>query len=215
MQLAVQFIIPLLLGVSAIWLAFQEYYNFNSDRKTGRADTLKLCRRLFGSLLLILIAYMIYSGDTSLIFSPAKERLRSATTQEQAVKVINYWSSVLGLVFLSVIIAIWDVIAGLRKIRLLIAENTKHEVAIVKEMITSAQRANKAKALTGAPSEELTAAKATEAPAAQLAAQPEASSATQSAEPAAAQPAEPLDNQPAKNSGSDEKIVRRKKGDKQ
>ncbi|MCR5662713.1 MAG: hypothetical protein K6G50_11400 [bacterium] len=203
MQLAVQFIIPLLLGVSAMWLAFQEFYNYNSERKMGRADNLKLCRRLFGSLLLIVIAYMIYSGDTSLIFSPAKERLRVAATQEQAVKVINYWSSVLGLVFLSVIIAIWDVVAGLRKIRMLIAENTKHEVAIVKEMITSAQLASKAKTAAGVPSAALSETPAASQPSGEPSTSPDASAAAPSAEP----------SKEKENIGSEEKIVRRKKGE--
>lgn len=211
MQLAVQFIIPLLLGVSAIWLAFQEFYNYNSERKMGRTDNLKLCRRLFGSLILLVIAYMIYSGDTSLIFSPAKDRLRNAATQEQAIKVINYWSCVLGLVFLSVFIAIWDVIAGLSKIRRLIDENEKHEVAIVKDMIASVQRHNKAKAEAAAAQAAMPSADKPDAsPSMEPSATPPAAPSMESAAQNSAIPSADMSIE-KENTGSEAKIVRTKK----
>jgi len=99
---------PLLLVGGAAWLTLVEIRHFRSESTPAPGAWARLLRRLLGAALLVTVAALFQFSDTS---SPA------GLPPEEAVQRFHYWMATLGVVLLAAGLAMWDVIAELRRLR--------------------------------------------------------------------------------------------------
>ncbi len=99
---------PLLLVGGAAWLTLVELRHFFSEGAPPKGAWARLGRRLVGAALLVAVAALFQFSDTS---SPA------GLPPEEAVRRFHYWMATLGVVLLTGGLAMWDVIAELRRLR--------------------------------------------------------------------------------------------------
>lgn len=136
MQVLVQYVIPAFLTGGAIWLTAQDFWSYSCQRKVGKANPVKLVRRLVIALCLLAIAYMMYNGQGTLAYAQQQLHLRDTTgvaiDQEKAVACLNYWGLVMGLVILTLLLAAWDVIEGIRNIQSICQQYSDDEFAVLK-----------------------------------------------------------------------------------
>lgn len=104
MELFRVYAFPAMLVLGAMWLAAVEWRHFRTD---GSPSLMRLLRRLAGAAVLVAVAVMVHLGDTS-----AGPRL----TLQEATDRFHYWMAVLGLVAFAMVLAVWDVIDGLRRL---------------------------------------------------------------------------------------------------
>ncbi len=99
---------PLLLVGGAAWLTFVEIRHFRSDHPHLKGAWARLLRRLLGACLLLAVGVLFQLGDTS---SPA------GLAPEEALRRFHYWMATLGVVLLAAGLAMWDVVAELRRLK--------------------------------------------------------------------------------------------------
>ncbi|MBQ7568995.1 hypothetical protein IJT17_09340 [bacterium] len=140
MDITIHYVVPTLLCLGALWLALQEYVGF---RRCSGKPWIRFLRRISGAVLLIVIAYMMHKGDTTLIFMESDKAAEYAKqNREYANGCLNYWMTVMVMVMATVAMAIWDVIDSLIRIRSMLSESAREDMQAFKEVLEKSQ-ANK------------------------------------------------------------------------
>ena len=120
-------VIPLLLLSGAAWLVLGEVRHFRSDLGVANGSWTRLLRRLAGAAVVAAVAVMVHLGDTS---SPA------GLSPSQALERFYYWMAVLGLVVFAAMLALWDVVAELRRLRNYVDHLERDELVTLQRRLT-------------------------------------------------------------------------------
>ena len=124
MEMIRVWLVPLLLLAGAAWLAFQEVQHLRAE--AGQRPWLRFFRRLTGAALLVGVALMVHEGETSTAPTMPKA---------EALRLFHYWMTVLGLVLMAMILALWDVMDGLRRLGSYLEEVERDEVQALHERL--------------------------------------------------------------------------------
>lgn len=121
---AVKYILPLFLIVGAVYLIIIEIKAFPRLKRYGhpvKSLKFRMARRITGSILVIAIALLIFWG---LNYLP---KPTAGLFQRQAA----HWAVVMGLVFIVVLLALWDTIDGLKYLENLANQVSKEELDLL------------------------------------------------------------------------------------
>jgi magnesium-transporting ATPase (P-type) len=122
------YIFPSILILSAFYLILKEwaiYRQSNKQDAEGRRAKGRFIRRSVGAVLVFLIAIMIYIG---LAYFPHP-------TNETIYQQLNYWLVVMSIVFLSIVIAIWDMLASVKNLECIVGECSEESIEDLKKAI--------------------------------------------------------------------------------
>lgn len=142
LPMTTQYLLPVLLSIGAIWLATQECYTYTDERRRGLKSGAKLFRRLLGSLILLVIAVGIHYGDIEPLMAanaPPPGPVDQAQTAK-ALACLDYWTTIVGLVVVAIILALWDMISSMRGIRHMVEEAQNDEIAALCQQIQKQQK---------------------------------------------------------------------------
>jgi hypothetical protein len=133
MQILFKIFFPMLLCAGAVYLIILEIMNYPRLKKLGfQKQSLKarFLRRTLGALIVISIAILLFWGLGSM-WPPSSSGDRDVLNRQLA-----YWSIVAGLVFLTIMFAMWDALEGVRHIEKLIERNTVEEIREIRESLS-------------------------------------------------------------------------------
>ncbi len=140
MNVTLHYIVPFLLLIGAFWLGLQEAVAF---RRASVRPWVRLFRRWCGAIILVIIAYMLYKGDTTLILMSKEEARRLAESNREYVSgCLNYWTTVMGLVCATVVLALWDVVDSLKRIKRMLHESAVDDLKAFTELIEKRGQGN-------------------------------------------------------------------------
>ncbi|MCE1246647.1 MAG: hypothetical protein LWY06_08385 [Firmicutes bacterium] len=132
MQILFKFIVPILLCIGAVYLIGVEILNYPRLKKMGiKKTTLKarFLRRTFGAFVVIAIAVLVAWGLSSMWPPVVGDR-------ELLNRQLAFWSIIGGLVFLTILLALWDALEGVRHIEKLIEKNTVDEMLEIRKTLS-------------------------------------------------------------------------------
>jgi len=118
MSSVTKLIFPFMITVGAIYLIVREIIGYFRLRKSeGSTDGIKkrMFRRIIGAVLVISMAVML-SWGLIIMQRPTIENWRG---------VAGYWTIVIVLVFISIILAIWDMFDGVKKLEKIMDGNSR------------------------------------------------------------------------------------------
>ena len=125
-------ILPLFLIIGAVYLVVVEFVSYPRLKKYGHPENnlkLRMGRRLVGALLVIIVAVLMFWG---LNFMP---RPSIGLFHRQAA----HWALVMVLVFVVVILAMWDAVDGLKYLEKLADQVSRKELEDLEEIDRSLQ----------------------------------------------------------------------------
>lgn len=128
MDFFIKYVFPFLLLIGAVCLSLQEVSAYHRGKKAKvslKSLKIRLFRRLFGAFMVVLIAVLLFWGTGNL------ERLQVDNWQFQA----RFWLFVIGLVFLTMGLAVWDVLDGVKKLEQILDITTKEQMDDVKKYL--------------------------------------------------------------------------------
>ena len=128
MQFFIQYIFPISLTLGAVFLAVHEIVGYKRLKKMGYSkDKLRsrMIRRMMGTVIIILVAAMVFWGVSNM--GPLK--LENWKIQAR------FWLIVIGLVFLSVALALWDVLDGIKNLEQVIDNSLMEQLTDVEKMM--------------------------------------------------------------------------------
>ena len=126
MNIAFHYVIPIMLVSGGLWLSLQELKVF---RRSPNKPWVRLLRRLGGGVVLAVIAFMLFNGDTTLILMDREQARALAQQDRQYVSdCLNYWTWVMFLVLGTVGLALWDVVDGLKHIKHILQESKVDDI---------------------------------------------------------------------------------------
>ncbi len=119
--------IILLVGVSLSVVEIRAFY-----REPSGGSKVKLLRRMFGGLMLVAVAIMIYQGRLP-------EPGQDLQSPDLAWGYVRYWVVVLGLTCLLLLLALWDIWAGIRGLRKYLDDVEEEEIVKLKSHLQSGE----------------------------------------------------------------------------
>lgn len=126
------YLFPLGLTLIGCVLMHLELAHYARERRRGRQPArLRFVRRMAGALIMIAIAVLVHLGEV------APGQVQSV---DEARAMLDHWLWVMGLVILAMVLAIWDVLEGVRNLRRYFEDMEQEEVARIREHLSAAQR---------------------------------------------------------------------------
>jgi len=128
MQFIGKIILPSILITGSLYLIVIELLAYPRLKKYGHPEgnlKIRMARRISGSILVIISACMIYWGLYSF------HRPSIGHFHKQAL----HWAIVMGIVFIIVILALWDAIEGIKYLEKLASRISKEDLDAVQENI--------------------------------------------------------------------------------
>ncbi len=131
MELVRLYLFPLGLSLVGCILIHLELAHYARERRRRRASLMRLLRRLTGALIMIVIAVLVHVGK----IAPGPVQ-----SPEEARALLNHWLWVMGLVVVAMILAVWDVLDGVRNLRRYFEDMEQEEVSRIREHLTTPAR---------------------------------------------------------------------------
>jgi len=128
MNIVVRYIFPILLILGILCLLFVEFRSYKRLKKMGQPIVAlrgRIIRRIIGATLIFLIALMLMWGLNKL----------GPTTLINWRKHAIYWGIVIGLVLITVGLAVWDMMAGVKHLESIIDESTFDQLKEIEDKI--------------------------------------------------------------------------------
>ena len=128
MSIVVKLIFPLAISIGAIYLVLLEIVGYVRAKKQGKPlndVTRRLFRRIFGAILIISVAFMLFWGLS-----------KKPPTVENWEKYARYWIVVVVLVILSVLLAVWDMLDGVSNIERLVETSSRKHLKEIKSSLS-------------------------------------------------------------------------------
>ena len=130
MDFVVLRVFPVLLLGGALWLAWRELSQsipggLSASPQGQKLFRVRKARRVGGSIVLGLVGLQIWTGQLP----------QGSVPPEQALGMLEHWSSVFGLVCVLVILALWDTWEGVRYLRLYLEVVEKDELGKIREQL--------------------------------------------------------------------------------
>lgn len=121
-------ILPLILILGSIYLVLLEILLYPRLKRYGHPEkslNVRMGRRVTGAFLVVIVAVMMFWG---LNFMPKPE---PGVFQKQAA----HWAAVVALVFVIVLLAIWDAADGLKYLEKLADQITRENLSAIDERV--------------------------------------------------------------------------------
>lgn len=131
MELVRLYVFPLGLSLVGCVLIHLEMAHYARERRRGRASTMRFLRRITGALLMIAIAVLVHVGKVAP--GPVQD-------PEEARALLDHWLWVMGLVVGAMVLAVWDVVDGVRSLRRYFEDMEQEEVNRIREHLTASHR---------------------------------------------------------------------------
>lgn len=128
MEFFIKYIFPTTLTLGAIFLAFHEIIGYNRLKAMGFPPEKlrsRMIRRMLGTMIIILVAVMVFWGVSNL--GP----LKADNWKVQA----KFWLIVIGMVLFTVLLAVWDVMDGIKNLEQSIDKGLLEQLTHVEKMM--------------------------------------------------------------------------------
>ncbi len=129
MGMIIKMIFPLAISMGAFYLVLMEIAGYVRAKKQGKPmnDLIRrLYRRIFGAVLIISIAFMLFWGLSRM----------KAPTLDNWQNYARYWVVVVAMVVMSVMLAVWDMLDGVKNIEKMVEKTSKEQLREIKEKLT-------------------------------------------------------------------------------
>ena len=129
MGMIIKLIFPLAISMGALYLVLMEIAGFVRAKRQGKpmSDLVRrLYRRVFGAILIISIAFMLFWGLT---------RIKPPTVDNWE-NYARYWVVVVAMVVISVMLAVWDMLDGVKNIERMVEKTSREQLREVREKLT-------------------------------------------------------------------------------
>lgn len=124
------YVFPIGLSLVGCVLMHIELAHYGRERRRGRGSLTRLIRRLSGALIMIAIAILVHLGKVA----PGPVQ-----SPDEARALLDHWLWVMGLVLAAMVLAVWDVIDGVRSLRRYFEDMEQEEVSRIREHLTTPQ----------------------------------------------------------------------------
>lgn len=125
------FSVVLALGSISLFLFEWKHYQNSlraTDKEEDAADRKRFLRRAVGAVMLFIASILIFGGRLP---QPGE------ANPQELVGLFNYWLGILGITLLVGLIALLDILSGIKKIRSTIALDNARELALIEEHLKS------------------------------------------------------------------------------
>lgn len=122
------YVFPIGLTLVGCILMHLELAYYTRERRRGRGNVVRLIRRVSGAVIMVAIAVLVHLGK----IAPGPVQ-----NPQEARALLDHWLWVMGLVLVAMILAVWDVIDGVRSLRRYFEDMEQEEVSRIREHLTA------------------------------------------------------------------------------
>lgn len=129
MGMFIKSIFPLAICIGAFYLVLLEIAGYVRAKKQGKPmnDLIRrLYRRVFGAILIISISFMLFWGLS---------RMKPLTIDNWE-NYARYWGVVVAMLVMSVMLAVWDMLDGVKNIEKMVEKTSKEHLSEVRKKLT-------------------------------------------------------------------------------